>query len=230
MKKVSTYLGQWNAFEIIWLIVFSAVAVYITLISKDNLFGFTVFLSGILCVVLVAKGNILNYLIGTYNTVGYAWIAWQNGLFGEVAENLLFYLPMNVIGFLMWRKHMDNGTVAMRKLSAKWIVVLSGISVAGTIGAGFALSQLTAQNTPYIDAVTNVLSIVATILMMRRYREQWVAYIVLNVFSVIMWIFRTANGSSDGPLMIVMWSAYLVNAFYGFYKWSQGSQKPEAAV
>jgi nicotinamide mononucleotide transporter len=230
MKKFKRWIGHWNTFEIIWLVLFSAVAIYITIVTKDNLFGFTVFFCGVLCVVLAAKGNIMNYIIGTYNTLGYAWIAWHNGLFGEVAENLLFYLPMNIIGFFMWRNYMDNGTVSMRKLSAKWILFLSTISVIGTLGVGYALSLLTAQNTPYIDAATNVLSVVATILMIRRYREQWAAYIILNVFSVIMWVFRTVNGSPDGPLMIVMWSAYLVNAFYGFYNWSKGAKKVEVAI
>lgn len=166
MGKLKRWIGHWNAFEIIWLVLFCTVAIYITVVTKDNLFGFTVFLCGVLCVVLAAKGNIMNYVIGTYNTLGYAWIAWQNGLFGEVGENLLFYLPMNIIGFFMWRNHMDNGTVSMRKLSAKWILTLSAISVIGTLGVGYALSLLTAQNTPYIDAATNVLSVVATILMM----------------------------------------------------------------
>lgn len=130
----------------------------------------------------------------------------------------------------MWKNHMDNGTVSMRKLSAKWILRLCIMSVIGTFGAGYALSLITTQNTPYIDAATNVLSIVATILMIRRYREQWFAYIILNVFSVIMWVLRTINGSPEGPLMIVMWSAYLVNAFYGFYNWSKGAKKAESAV
>ncbi len=230
MKKHKKWIGYWNAFEIIWLILFCAVAITITIATKDNPFGFTVFLSGVLCVVLVAKGNIMNYIVGTYNTIGYAWLAWGNGLFGEVGLNILFYLPMNVIGFFMWRKHVDNGTVTMRKLSVKWVCFLSAVSGVCIAGLGFALSLLTTQNTPYIDATTNVLSVVATILMVRRYREQWVAYIILNVFSVVMWAFRALSGSPEGPLMIVMWSAYLVNAFYGFYNWNKGAKKAEAAL
>lgn len=230
MKQLKKWLGHWNRFEKIWLVLFSAIAIYIIVVTKDNLFGFSVFFCGVLCVILAAKGNIMNYIIGTYNSFGYAWIAWQNGLFGEVAENLLFYLPMNVIGYFMWRNHMVHGTVSMRKLSAKWILILSVLIILGTLGAGYALSQFTAQNTPYIDAATNVLSVVATLLMIRRYREQWVAYIILNIFSIIMWVFRTVNGSPDGPLMIVMWSAYLVNAFYGFYNWSKGAKKGEVAA
>ena len=37
-----------------------------------------------------------------------------------------------------------------------------------------------------------------------------------------MWVIRLLHGSPDGILMIVMWSAYLINACYGFYNWSKG--------
>ena len=227
MKK---FMSGWNVFESIWLIVFCAVAVWITITSGDNIFGFFVFLSGILCVVLAAKGSILNYPVGLFNTIGYAWIAWQNGLYGEVAENLLFYLPMMVVGFFMWRKHIDDGIVVMRKLSNKAIIRLSVVCVAAIAVTGIVLSMIEGQNTPYIDAATNVLAVVATILMIRRYREQWVAYIIINVLSVTMWIIRMGNGSPDGALMTVMWSAYLVNSIYGLYNWTKGLKNNDGGL
>lgn len=59
-------------------------------------------------------------------------------------------------------------------------------------------------------------------LTLLRYREQWLLYITLNLFTILMWVIRLLHGSSDGILMIVMWSAYLINACYGFYNWSKG--------
>jgi nicotinamide mononucleotide transporter len=97
-------------------------------------------------------------------------------------------------------------------------------------GFGFALSLIETQNTPYIDAATNVLAVAATIMMIRRFREQWAAYIILNVLSVIMWLFRMADGSPDGLLMVVMWSAYLVNACYGLYNWTKGAGQAKGVV
>lgn len=230
MSLVKKWLGRWNAYEIVWLLAFCAVAVTITIASHDSFFGFSVFLSGVLCVILAAKGNIANYVVGTFNTVGYAWLSWQNGLFGEVGLNLLFYLPMNIIGFLMWRRHLQNGTVSMRKLTAKMSVLAAAACALGIAALGFSLSLIGGQNTPYIDAATNMLSIASTILMIRRYREQWAGYIVLNVLSVIMWAIRASNGSPEGPLMVVMWSAYLINAFYGLYNWTRGAKKTEKAA
>jgi len=228
MKK---YISYWSIYELIWLVTFCAVAIWITIAGGDSPFGFFVFLSGVLCVVLVAKGSILNYPIGLFNTLGYAWLSWQNGFYGEVIEYLFFYLPMMVIGFLMWRKHIDdNGIVSMKKLSYRFVVLISIVCIAVTAGFGFILSLIETQNTPYIDAATNVLAISATILMVRRYREQWAAYIILNMLSIIMWALRIADGSPEGPLMVVMWSAYLVNSVYGFYNWTKGARQTEGSI
>lgn len=216
-------LKNWKSFEIIWLALFSLTAIVLTTLWQDSILGFSVFLTGVLCVVLAAKGNIWTYAFGTYNTLGYAYIAFTNGLYGEMGLNLLFFLPMNVIGFIMWRKHMRDGQVEMRKLTPIRFTLVALGSVACTFAMGFVLSLISGQNTPYIDATTNVLSIIATILMVRRYREQWLLYVVLNIFTIVMWTIRTVNGSSDGIMMIVMWSAYLVNAVYGFIVWSRGA-------
>ncbi|MDR2846453.1 MAG: nicotinamide riboside transporter PnuC [Candidatus Methanoplasma sp.] len=223
-------LSYWKPYEIIWLLLFCGMAVYITVATGDNLFGFFVFLSGVLCVLLAAKGSIMTYIVGIFNTVGYAWLAWQNGLFGEVGLNMLFYMPMNFIGFFLWKGHMDKSIVRMRRLNRRNILTAAVICVVGTMLLGLALSLLSGQNTPYLDASTNVLSVVATFLMIWRFREQWACYIILNVLSVIMWGLRWADGSPDGLLMVVMWSAYLVNAVYGMYNWTKGSKAQEAAA
>jgi nicotinamide mononucleotide transporter len=133
---------------------------------------------------------------------------------------------MSIIGILMWRKYTDTGgIVAMKKLSLKGVSVVLIICIAAIIGTGCGLSLLDGQNTPYIDAATNVLAVAATILMNRRYREQWAAYIILNVLSVIMWSVRLTEGSPEGAIMVVMWTAYLVNSVYGLYNWTRGVKK-----
>jgi len=45
-----------------------------------------------------------------------------------------------------------------------------------------------------------------------------------------MWALRIADGSPEGPLMVVMWSAYLVNSVYGFYNWTKGARQTEGSI
>ncbi|WP_151733422.1 nicotinamide riboside transporter PnuC [Paenibacillus tengchongensis] len=222
MKKA---LGSWKLFELVWLVAFTGIAVVFTVLSGDSLFGFTVFITGVLCVVLTAKGKLMSYVFGMYNTFGYAYLAYINGLFGEVMLNLLFFVPMNVIGFYMWRKNLTDGKLSMRQMELRGMLLVGAVCIAGCLLLGFGLSFIAGQNSPYIDAITTVLSIVATLLMVRRFKEQWLVYIVLNMFTVLLWIIRTAEGSGEGPLMIVMWSAYLINAVYGYYNWNKGAKE-----
>ncbi|WP_238403110.1 nicotinamide riboside transporter PnuC [Paenibacillus mesophilus] len=223
----TTWRG-WNLFEIAWLALFTSIAVGFTVISKDSLLGFTVFITGVLCVVLAAKGSLMSYVFGMYNTVGYAYLAYVNGLFGEVMLNLLFFVPMNVVGFYMWKNNRQDGKLSMRRMEPKGLLQVGAVCIAGCLLLGSGLSYIPGQNSPYIDAITTVLSIVATVLMVRRFKEQWLVYIVLNMFTVLLWVIRMLEGSGEGLLMIVMWSAYLVNAVYGYYNWSKGTREVSA--
>ncbi len=74
----------WNLFEIVWLALFFIIMLALSYFWKSSILGITVYLTGVLCVVLAAKGNIWNYAFGIYNSIGYAWLSYQNGLYGEV--------------------------------------------------------------------------------------------------------------------------------------------------
>ncbi len=120
---------------------------------------------------------------------------------------------------------MSGDTVEMKGLSLKGIICTLMACIVCILLLGFGLSLIPNQNNPSIDAATNVLSIIATFLMVWRYKEQWLLYMILNVFTVILWALRLIDGSPDGAMMIVMWSAYLVNSVYGYINWSKGVKK-----
>lgn len=223
MKKRLT-LAHWHIYEVLWLSTFIVIACLLTFFWRDTLFGLTVFVTGVLCVVLTAKGSLWAFFFGFFNTVGYAYLAYGNGLYGEMGLNLFFFLPMNFIGYFLWKRHMaTEHLVEMRDASKAGMLMIALLVLVCILIMGYLLSLIASQNTPYIDATTNVLSIFAYILTVKRYKEQWLIYIILNAFTILMWSIRLINGSSDAALMIVMWSAYLVNAFYGYYNWNKNS-------
>jgi len=222
MKKLLGMFGDWTLFEKIWLVVFSLTAIGLSIVWGDTLFSFSVFITGCICVVLVARGSIWNYSYGLYNAAGYSWLAWQNGLFGEVTLNAGYFVPAQIIGIFMWKKNLDKGsTIVMRKMKPSATFIWLAISAATTAAYGYVLSLIPTQNTPYFDSCSTVLSVIAMILMMLRYREQWVLWIIVDVVSVAMWAFRLHSGVEGAPSMIVMWAAYLINACYGWYKWNK---------
>jgi len=197
----------------------------LTAYIATSIFDATVSLSGILCVGLIAIGRREGYLVGLYNSLAYSILAYTNGLFGEVYLNLLFFLPTGVIGYVMWSRHTrQDRTVEMRQLGWSQRFAVAAICIACTVVLGLLLGLNPRQNTPFIDATTNVLSVVATFLMMWRYKEQWLLYILLNLVTIVMWCLRFSAGGEAGDLMIVMWSLFLLNALFGYWRWHVGTK------
>ena len=116
----------------------------------------------------------------------------------------------------------------MRQLAWPRRLFIAVICIVCTIGLGLLLRLNPNQNTPFIDATTNVLSVVATFLMMWRYKEQWLLYIVLNIVTIVMWTLRLMAGAESGNVMVLMWSLFLLNAVFGYWRWHMGAKRATA--
>jgi nicotinamide mononucleotide transporter len=222
MERIKRYFATWSVFELVWVAISLAVAVGLTIGTESDFFGFLTFLSGVLCVVFIAKGSLISFWLGYFNILSYAWIAWQSGLFGEVGLNILFFLPINIVGHVLWHRNIQsNGALEIRRM--RWQSILASLlfGLVGTLLLGWGLSCIGGQQTPYLDALTNVMSIVAFILMSLRYREQWIYWIVLDLFTVTMWGIRWYHGTPQAALMVMMWGTYLGNGVFGWLKWSK---------
>lgn len=222
MKNIiKNYFSDWSIYEKLWLSSFTIIILALSYYLGDSLVGVIASLTGIRCVILVAKGKISNYYFGIINVILYSYVAFGWKYYGEVMLNLGYFLPMQFIGLYMWRrnklskKNSDDVKVKYMKNSSKLIWTL--ISVIGIIGYGLFL-QYIGGSLPFKNSITTVLSIVAMILMALRYVEHWVLWIIVDVVSIIMWLATLLEGGSD-ILILLMWSAYLVNAIYGLFNW-----------
>lgn len=184
-----------------------------------NILESSILITGILCVSLIAIGKKEGYIFGLYNCISYAYVAFENGLFGEVLLNLLFYVPTGIFGYFMWQKHQQNQKVLARKLSFLNFLKILGSLIVAILILGFILSQFEKQNDPFLDATTNAVGICATFLMMYRYAEQWIFYILLNCITISLWVLQYINESAAADTMIFMWMLFLVNSIYGYFKW-----------
>jgi nicotinamide mononucleotide transporter len=200
-------------------------AILYIIICKSYILDTFVLLTGVLCVALVAQGNIWNYPIGAINTIAYAYVAYQNKLFGEALLFMFFYFPTNIVGYFLWKKKITQNIVISKSLSTKNKLIIAISLAITTVLVGFVLKSIPEQNNPYIDAFITTLSVAATLLMIKRYSEQWILYIILNCFCVLLWTIRHINGSESALSMIGMWSIFLVNACYGYYSWTKKLSK-----
>ena len=204
--------------------------VYSILTGTLDLLGSIAAISGVLCVVLVAKGSIWNYLFGLVNVTLYAYISYKASLYGDAALNALYYLPMQFLGWWQWRKRGaamsaaeagDNG-VQVKARHFTWkqrIILFLGCAVA-VIAVGYLLRYFNDPQ-PFKDSTTTVLSIVAQALMALAFMEQWVLWIVTNVVSVAMWCVCVSRGEAHAGVMVIMWVFYLLNSINGLRVWKR---------
>lgn len=225
-----------NAYD--WFLIAGVVVsniVYSALSGNVDLVGSIAGISGVLCVVLVAKGSIWNYIFGLINVSMYAYISYKAALYGDAALNALYYLPMQFIGWWQWRKRgasVSNSEsessgvqVHARRFDWKQRFIWSVLCAAAVVICGYILKYF-GDPQPFKDSTTTVLSIVAQALMALAFMEQWFLWIITNVVSVIMWVICVARGEAHAGVMVIMWSFYLLNSINGLRVWI-GLSRPD---
>lgn len=215
---------RFNKFDYFLLIILLAVNLYNIYTKKEfDIISFTTSISGILCVLLAAKGNISNFLFGAINGVLYAFVAFKSAYWGEVMLNLGFYLPMQFIGYYMWSKHMshengEEGVVKTFRLNWSKRIFLAVFCVIAIYLYSLLLQKLKGQ-APALDSASTVLSVVAMLLAIKAYAEQWLIWISVNILSVTLWVISYQKGGDHSFVMIGMWGAYFINSIYGYINW-----------
>ena len=230
MTKTFNYLKRemWDGFSLyeklfMWGMVLLQVIVYI--IAPDSWYGIVAGIAGCISVVLTAKGRWMMYPIGFIQNFTYTVLAFQNMFYGEVIEQI-FYIVTMIWGMVAWARNMhtnEDGTqdVNTRKFGlAEWLFTIVGV-VIGTWLFGRVLVAMGAAQ-PYTDAATNVMALFAQILMVKRYREQWALWLLIDVFCIKLW-WVAGNWS-----MVAMYIAWTANCIYGWYNWTKLNKKSES--
>jgi nicotinamide mononucleotide transporter len=223
MTKTFNYLKRemWDGFSIkeklfMWGMVLLQILVYI--VAPDSWYGIVAGIAGCISVVLTAKGRWMMYPIGFIQNFTYTVLAFQNKFYGEVFEQV-FYIVTMIWGMVAWARNMhtnEDGTqdVNTRKFGlAEWLFTIVGVAI-GTWLFGRVLVAMGAAQ-PYTDAATNVMALFAQILMVKRYREQWALWLLIDLFCIKMW-WVAGNWS-----MVAMYVAWTANCIYGWYNWTK---------
>ena len=170
--------------------------------------------TGILAVVLCAERRISFYIFGWIQLITYVILAIQQNLWGEVGENIFYALTM-LYGMYYWFTHKDsvnNDKVISKKLSNNQLISIGSYTVIGLIVL-YIILNLTNDTQPLMDSISTVPAIVAQILMILAYREQWYFWLVIDVASIIMWAI------AGDWCMVSQFIFWTINCLYGLKNW-----------
>lgn len=209
--------GNYFTFDHLFMAIMLLIQLILFLINPDSFLGTIAGISGIISVMLCAKGKIAFYFVGFVQSTSYLILSWQNCFYGEVIENV-FYIITMIWGIFIWKKHLTkdaSGSMQVQTLKfskKQWLLSVS-TTLAGTLLMGFWLSSI-GSHQAYTDAATNVLSIFAQLLMIKRYREQWIWWLVIDILGLKLWL---VAGNWE---MTAMYAAWIINCIYGWENWN----------
>ena len=216
----------WSKLDYSWLLISTVSIVMITLAMGGSNISIISAIANIVCVILVAKGKLSNYVWGTVGVITYAYMAYNWGYYGETMLNALYYLPMQFIGFYMWQKSLsenidssDTKTVIGKELQTYHKILLA-ILVLITIFMFSEILIVLGGHLTLLDSTTTILSITAMMFMVLRLKEQWYLWIIVDLISIYMWFVAYSLGNIDGIATLLMWVVFTINAFYGLYEWN----------
>ncbi|MCD9454674.1 nicotinamide riboside transporter PnuC [Klebsiella pneumoniae] len=168
-------------------------------------------IAGLLCIWLASLEKISNYAFGLVNVTLFAIIFFQIQLYASLLLQLFFFAA-NVYGWYAWSRQSSNPEAELqirwlpRSKGLGWLaacVVAIGlltlfinpffafltriaVSLMQALGLQVTMPELQPVAFPFWDSCMTVLSGVAMILMTRKYVENWLLWVIVNVISVVI--------------------------------------------
>ena len=201
------------------------ISTIIGLTTDNTLLGIIVLITGILNSYYGSIGNKINFLIGIVNNLVLSYIAFKNNNYGLVIFNLFLFMPINIKGYFEWNNNSNKDLVENRGLGVKnGIITIITAIIIGLIVA-YLLGLIPGERLTYLDSFTNVISFIAGILLMLRYNESWILYLINNDLDLILWIINSSSGGFDSLMVLLMSIMYLLINIYALFKWRSTDEK-----
>lgn len=170
--------------------------------------------SGIAYVILIAKKKLAGWLFAILGSSIYIYLCFISNYYLETILQV-FYLIMGIWGLFTWKNNITKEEHTLKITQWKWQAHVINL-VASTIvmlTLGYYFHNHTNQARPYLDAFTTVFSLAATFMVTQRVLENWIYWIVIDLFSIELYAYRGYK------LTAVLMAIYTILAIYGYLEW-----------
>lgn len=176
---------------------------------------------GLAYILLEYKASIWLWIVGFVMQALDIALYYEKGLYADCAMEF-YYIAMTIYGFWTWKfgkkKHKRQGeqlpvTHFKRNLILPWAL--------GTLAIWLILWYWLTQigsTVPVADAFTTALSFVGIWALARKYLEQWLIWIVVDVVTCALYFYK------DIPFKASLYGLYVAIAIFGYLKWRRDMQ------
>lgn len=188
------------------------------LMTKDTLLSFVSGISGVFAVVFCSERKFSYCFWSFLQLTTFSIICFNENLYGKLVENAFYLITMGFsIG--IWLAHKDkteNNKVETRSMNRFKMLLTSGVLM--FVFSVFYIIMINTDNTqPLLDSLTTSLGLCAQILMMLRYKENWILWMIADILCVVLFI------STGNWCMVAQYVFWTLNTVYGYSQWNKSS-------
>lgn len=168
---------------------------------------------GLANIALLIRRSVWNYPFGLAMVTLYAVIFFEAKLYADAGLQVFFF-AIQVYGWWSWlRARGDDGLVIVRRMGGGAPAIYGAAALAGGAALGASLDRLTDATHPYWDAAIASLSVCAQMMMAKRFLENWVVWIAVDVLAIgLFWTKGLAPTAA-------LYAVFLLMSAAGFLSW-----------
>lgn len=173
---------------------------------------------GIVYVFLSVKQNVYTWLTGLLTAILYTAVFFQSKFYADMALQI-YYIWISIYGWIIWTKGHTNknghSDYPVSSLKPRLTAILITIALLLWLLIFIILKYFTDSPVPFGDAFTTAFSIVATWMLARKILEHWLIWIVVDLISLGLYIWK---GLYPTALLFLIYTAV---AFWGYAEWKK---------
>jgi len=191
------------------LIALGALATHYT--TNLEAFGFV---TGVICVWLASKEHIWNWPVGLLNSSVYAVFLFGQRLYAD-AGLMVVYFVLGIVGWYWWLKGGKERTeLHIQQTPAREWPILLLIAALGFVPLYFKLVG-EMGTAPAFDAFTTITSLAAQYLLTRKFIENWILWISVDIVYTPLYAWKGLY------LSAILYGIFTIIAFLGLREWNR---------
>ena len=168
------------------------------------------------CIILAGRNNVHTWWTGIIACILFGFLFFDAKLYADVSLQL-FFVVTGIIGWYNWNDASRSYALKehIKKVKPRALAAYLSIAIITAIIYGSILHHYTDAYAPWIDSLVLTFSVVAQLLLMKRYRETWAIWLFVNTLSVPLFYSRELYLTS--ALYAVFW----INAIVSHIHWNK---------
>ncbi len=172
---------------------------------------------GILYIRFSIRQNIFTWPTGILTSSLYIAVFFNSALYAAMGLQF-YYVAISIYGWYYWlngKRDENKSLLPVQTANKKLWIKIAVITALLYLAILFILIRFSDSDVPFMDSLTTSFSIVATWMLAKKYIENWIIWIFVDVISIGLYMYKSLWPT------VVLFIVYTVMAYFGYIEWKK---------